>query len=101
MDNMANYQFDEEEYEADDMDQDDGEEFFVESILMNKNEKKKVCFAFFCNGMQGELFLIKWRGFGVDACTWEPISNLEDVLDMVEEFKQNTLPKLKGVVRLS
>jgi len=28
-------------------------------------------------------------------CTWEPIENLENILDMVEEFERNLKPKKK------
>ena len=32
-------------------------------------------------------YLIKWKGYPMEQCTWEPISNLENVKSMVDEFE--------------
>ena len=48
-------------------------------------------------------YLVSWKGFGMDSCTWEPIENLETVLDEVQEFerilkeKKKPAPKTKKV----
>lgn len=31
-------------------------------------------------------YLIKWVGYPATQATWEPLKNLENVLDMVEEY---------------
>lgn len=36
-----------------------------------------------------KFYLIKWEGFPLDQCTWEPLSHLENVLYDVEIFDLN------------
>jgi len=44
----------------------------------------------------GKLFyLIKWVGYPSDQNTWEPIENLSNVLDMIEEYDKMN-PSMKG-----
>ena len=31
-------------------------------------------------------YLIKWKGYSMDECTWEPLSSLENIKDYVEQF---------------
>jgi len=31
-------------------------------------------------------YLIKWKGYSMDECTWEPLSNLENIKHYVEQF---------------
>ena len=50
--------------------------FQVEAIL----DKKKM------NGIWR--YKIKWQGYSVDECTWEPAKNLENVKSMVKEFNE-------------
>ncbi|KAF8418778.1 hypothetical protein BGX38DRAFT_1217086 [Terfezia claveryi] len=39
---------------------------------------------------QGEkLYLVKWEGYPVDQCTWEPIGNLKGSKSLVQEFERN------------
>ena len=50
------------------------EYYSVEKILDKKRIKGKI------------KYLIKWKGFSMKECTWEPISNLENIKPMVDEF---------------
>jgi hypothetical protein len=34
-----------------------------------------------------EEFRVKWKGFSLKECTWEPTINLEGCIDMVKDFK--------------
>ena len=56
------------------------ETFEVERIVDSRQKAKKV------------EYMVKWKGYPSSENTWEPVSNLEDVLDMVEayEAKQGT-----------
>ena len=58
------------------------EEFAVESIL----DKKVV------NGIAQ--YKIKWVGYPLSDCTWEPFSHLENVKDMVARFEYNLLSNI-------
>ena len=51
--------------------------FDVEKIISRKVEGKN------------KFYLIKWVGFPLADCSWEPISHLHNVIDMVETFEQN------------
>ena len=51
--------------------------FDVENIITRKTEGKK------------NLYLIKWQGYPIADCSWEPISNLTNILDMVDNFEKN------------
>jgi hypothetical protein len=37
-------------------------------------------------------YLIKWEGYPLKDCTWEPASNLDNIPEMVEDF-DNNFPK--------
>ncbi len=32
-------------------------------------------------------YLVKWEGYGVEQATWEPVSNLSNVKNIVKEFE--------------
>lgn len=34
-----------------------------------------------------EEFKVKWKGFSMKDCTWEPSINLEGCMDVVKDFK--------------
>ncbi len=36
-----------------------------------------------------KFYLIKWEGYPLTGCSWEPISHLYNVIDMVKEFEEN------------
>ena len=36
-----------------------------------------------------KLYLIKWKGFSLEYCSWEPISHLTKILNLVEMFDNN------------
>ena len=38
-------------------------------------------------------YLVKWKGYPSAENTWEPSSNLEDVMDMVEAFEAKSSGK--------
>lgn len=38
---------------------------------------------------KNRMYLIKWLGYPLKDCSWEPISNLSSILDMVKNFDQN------------
>jgi len=38
------------------------------------------------------LYLIKWEGYSIRYCSWEPLCHLINILDMVENF-ENDYPK--------
>jgi hypothetical protein len=46
----------------------------VEKILESKEENGKI------------FYKIKWQGWSMKDCTWEPIENLDTIEEMVEEF---------------
>ena len=51
--------------------------FNVEKIITRRIDGKK------------NLYLIKWEGYPITDCTWEPISHLSNIIDMVQEFEEN------------
>jgi len=51
--------------------------FNVENIITRRIDGKK------------NLYLIKWEGYPITDCTWEPISHLSNIIDMVKEFEEN------------
>ncbi len=68
------------------MEEEEGEpEYEVESIL----EKKRV-------GNKWK-YRIKWVGYPLDQCTWEPEENLSNVQEMLEEFESEWARKNKEV----
>lgn len=34
-------------------------------------------------------YKVKWEGYPLSQCTWEPAENLQNVLDMVEEYNNS------------
>jgi chromobox protein 5 len=67
------------------MDQESPEpqEYYVEKVL----DKKVV---------DGEVrYLIKWEGWSIDDSTWEPIENLGNIKNLIEEFEAELLEKKK------
>ena len=38
---------------------------------------------------KNKLYLIKWAGYPIKYSTWEPISNLDNIMDLVEIFDKN------------
>lgn len=38
-------------------------------------------------------YQIKWEGYPEEQNTWEPIENLRNIMNMVEEFEKNELAK--------
>jgi hypothetical protein len=67
---------------------DGSEGWLVEKILKRKTEKGR------------RLYLIKWKDFPDSANTYEPLENLADVRDMVDEFEK-ALEKRAAKVTLS
>nr|KAG5711227.1 hypothetical protein BaRGS_004871 [Batillaria attramentaria] len=55
---------------------DEGELFEVEKIVSKKKLKGKT------------LYKVRWKGYPPSNDTWEPVDNLGQVLDMVEEFDE-------------
>lgn len=53
------------------------DEYEVEAILDKKVDKKKSCV----------LYLIKWKGWSDKYNSWEPYSNLDNCLDLLEKFE--------------
>ena len=35
---------------------------------------------------KNKLYLIKWAGYPIKYCSWEPISHLDNIIDLVEMF---------------
>ena len=48
--------------------------FTVEKILDKKKEGRKT------------LYFVKWEGYDIDQATWEPLSNLQNVKELVKEY---------------
>jgi len=42
------------------------------------------------------LYKIKWKGYPLSACSWEPLDHLDTVMDLVEEFDQQHQAKPKA-----
>ncbi len=51
--------------------------FEVEKILDKKKDGRKI------------FYLIKWLGFSDSENTWEPVSNLKNIRNMIKEFEIN------------
>ena len=49
----------------------------IESIITHKIKGKK------------KYYLIKWKGYPIIDCSWEPLSHLSNVIDIIKEFEQN------------
>ena len=52
------------------------EEYKVETILRHKKQK---------NGRY--LYMVKWKGYSISEASWEPISNLKNAREILEEYK--------------
>ena len=49
----------------------------VDKIITRKIKKGK------------KFYLIKWEGYSIRYCSWEPLSHLNNILEMVEDFERN------------
>jgi Chromo (CHRromatin Organisation MOdifier) domain len=58
--------------------------YTVERILEKKKEGRR------------SLYLIKWDGFDEKEATWEPLSNLGNVKEMVKEFDRLHDPNMSS-----
>lgn len=58
----------------------DHEEFEVEEILDKKVTKR--------GRGQSIRYLIKWKGYPLSDATWEPIQNLQNAQEVLQEFEQ-------------
>lgn len=56
---------------------DDHEEWEVEDILAKRMFRKRY-----------PQYLVKWRGYPVEAATWQSVSDLENAADLVREFEE-------------
>ena len=65
------------------------EEYPVEKIIGKRTIKGKVEYK------------VKWDGYPMDQCTWEPLRNLENVREMVEEYENKLLGEQKAKEFLS
>ena len=64
----------------------EGEYFTIEKIIGKRIIKGKVEYK------------IKWEGYSMAECTWEPIENLATAKELVEEYEHlNSFPKQKSV----
>ena len=64
----------------------EGEFYNIEKIIGRRMSKGKLEYK------------IKWEGYSMDECTWEPIENLETAKELVKEYDQlNPFPKKKTV----
>lgn len=55
-----------------------GKDYYnVEKIITRKYKGKN------------KLYLIKWSGYTLKDCSWEPITHLHNIIDMVESFENN------------
>ncbi len=41
-------------------------------------------------------YKIKWAGYSMDECTWEPLKNLENIAKMIENYNMNLIEKKEG-----
>lgn len=60
---------------------DNVEEYEVESILQHRFKKS--------GNRPREEFLVKWKGYGFEHCTWEPLENLTNCPDILAEFRRS------------
>ena len=45
-------------------------------------------------------YKIKWAGYSMNECTWEPLKNLENIRKMIEKFNMNLMSKKEGKTAL-
>ena len=78
----------------------------VKSFKFSKSHKKKGAFKDYYDvetilGRKiinnKKYYLIKWEGYSNEESTWEPISHLLNVRDMVEDFEKNQKKLVKSV----
>ena len=60
---------------------DNVEEYEVESILQSRFRKS--------GNSSREQFLIKWKGYGFEHCTWENLENLTNCPDILADFRRS------------
>ena len=41
-------------------------------------------------------YKIKWAGYSMDECTWQPLKNLENITKMIENYNMNLIGKKEG-----
>ena len=58
------------------------ETFHYESQEENEFEVEKIL------GQQGQKYLIKWKGYPTSENTWEPLKNLENCRQLLEDFRR-------------
>jgi hypothetical protein len=68
-------------------DSEQDEEFDVEVILEKKIDVKEGKFY----------YLIKWKNYSGESNTWEPLSNLTNCLDLVQEFECEQQMAIKDI----
>lgn len=49
----------------------------IEYIITRRTERSR------------NFYLIKWEGYSIKDCSWEPVSHLSNIKDMVKEFDDN------------
>ncbi|KAI9297937.1 hypothetical protein K502DRAFT_327792 [Neoconidiobolus thromboides FSU 785] len=52
------------------------EEYEVETIISHVFDDNENCFK----------YLVKWKGYGIQECTWEPVSNLFKAISIVKQY---------------
>ena len=55
----------------------EGEYYNIEKIIGRKRQNGKL------------LYKIKWEGYPISQCTWEPMKNLESAKELVEEYDRS------------
>ena len=55
----------------------DEDYFEVEKIISKKKIGRKI------------LYLVKWEGYPIEEATWEPVANLKNVRDLVQQFESD------------
>ncbi|KAL4459792.1 hypothetical protein ABPG74_003318 [Tetrahymena malaccensis] len=68
-------QSDNQDYDDDDNEDDENENYIVEKIIKKRIENRK------CE------YFVKWQGYSSKKNTWEPLSNLENVKDMIYQYE--------------
>lgn len=69
-------------------------EYLVEKILAHKYKHKQ------------NMFLVKWKGWSQEANTWEPLENLSNCTELLEEFlaeslEQKYLKELREILNIT